>query len=180
MLLRRMADFQPLLVESAIVALGATRAEYLKAHNRWQFMLHSRRAPRGLPLYRAALGPPDTTEDRRVGDVVVTAHSWRLPGLWPDLRWEVVVGVQEVVLHGWLVRASGVSNAFTPWNCVVNDVMLAHPDAQQIDPDIPSQWLVQSGQTQFWFVYGLLQLVRQHGHDHAGILAHQGTPRHGA
>lgn len=160
MLLRRMADFQPLLVEEAIARLGATHAEYMQAHNRWQFMLHSKRAPRGLALHPAALGPPDTTEDRRVGDVVVTAHSWRLPGLWPDLRWEAVAGVQDVVLHGWLTRASGAPKALAPWGCVVNDVMLAHPQAQQIDPDIPTQWLVQAGQTQYRFVHGLLQAIK--------------------
>lgn len=160
MLLRRMADFQPLLVESAIAELGATRAQSMAAHNRWQFMQHSRRAPRGLALYRAALGPPDTSEDRRIGDVVVTAHSWRLPGLWPDLRWEAVVGVDDVVLHGWLVRDRGEPKALTPWNCVVSDVLLAHPQAQQIDPDIPTQWLVDTGEAQYWFVYGLLQISR--------------------
>jgi len=159
MLLRRMADFQPLLVESAIAELGATRAEYMRAHNRWQFLLHSRRAPKGLALQRAALGPPETSEDRRVGDVVVTAHSWRLPGLWPELRWEVVVGEADVVLHGWLVRASGAPKALAPWGCVVNDVMLEDSGAQQIDPDVPTQWLVQSGQTQYWFVHGLLQKI---------------------
>jgi hypothetical protein len=178
MLLRRMADFQPLRVESAIEALGATRAEYMKAHNRWQFMLHSRRAPRGLALYRAALGPPDTTEHRRVGDVTVTAHSWRLPGLWPDLRWEVVVGEADVVLHGWLVRVGGRPESLTPWHCVVNDVLLVHPGAIQIDPDIPTQWLVQNGRTGYWFVYGLLQSVRQHGHDDAGVLADEGAAGH--
>jgi hypothetical protein len=179
MLLRRMADFQPLRVESAIAELGATRAQYMRAHNRWQFMLHSRRAPKGLALYRAALGPPEVTEERHVGDVTVTAHSWCLPGLWPDLRWEVVVGVEDVVLHGWLVRAGGEPESLTPWSCVVNDVLLAHPQAQQMDPDIPTQWLVQSGQKQFWFVYGLLQSVRQHGHLQAGTLAHQGSSGHG-
>ena len=160
MLLRRMADFQPLLVESAIAELGATRAQYMAAHNRWQFMQHSRRAPRGLALLRAALGPPEASEDRQIGDVIVTAHSWRLPGLWPDLGWEAVVGADDVVLHGWLVRDHGEPKALTPWNCVVNDVMLAHPQAQQIDPDIPTQWLVDTGEIQYWFVYGLLQLSR--------------------
>jgi hypothetical protein len=161
MLLRRMADFQPLLVEAALTELGVTRAQYMAAHNRWQFMLHARRAPRGLDLYRAALGPPDT-EVRRVGDVTVTACSWPLTGLWPDLRWEVVVGVDNVVLHGWLVRApeTAVPASFAPWSCVVNDVLHHFPQAQQIDPDIPTQWLVHSGQSQFWFVHGLLQAVK--------------------
>lgn len=173
MLLRRMADFQPLRVEDAIASLRATRAEYMRAHNRWQFMLHSRRAPRGLALYRAALGPPDTTEPRHVGDVTVTAHSWRLPALWPDLRWEVVAGVEDIVLHGWLVRARGAPKSLSPWDCVVGDVLLAHPEAEQVDPDIPAQWLVQSGQTQFRFAHGLLQSVRQHRHFDTAAFAHE-------
>jgi hypothetical protein len=36
MLLRRMADFQPELVARAYAKAGATRADYLAAHNRWQ------------------------------------------------------------------------------------------------------------------------------------------------
>src|SRR5262245_33809036 len=107
MLLRRMADFQPGLVEAAREELGATHREYMAAHNRWQSMLHAKRAPRGLELYRAALGPPLGAEVRRVGAVTVTACSWPLAGLWPGLRWEVVVGAENVVLHGWLVRAGG-------------------------------------------------------------------------
>src|SRR5688572_464258 len=103
MLLRRMADFQPDLVEQALDAVSASRGEYMAAHNRWQAMQHARRAPRGLDLYRAALGPTESEEDRQVGDVTVTACQWRLTGLWPDLRWEAVVGVGKVVLHGWLV-----------------------------------------------------------------------------
>jgi hypothetical protein len=161
MLLRRMADFQPLLVEAAYTELGATHGEYMAAHNRWQSMLHAKRAPRGLELYRAALGPPDT-QARRVGDVTVTACSWPLGGLWPDLRWEVVVGVDNVVLHGWLVRAAGTSlpGSFAPWSCVVGDVLHHFPDAHQIDPDIPAQWTVHNGRSQFWFVHGLLQAVK--------------------
>jgi hypothetical protein len=168
MLLRRMADFQPHLVEASIEELRTSRAEYMAAHNRWQAMLHSRRAPRGLVLYRAVLGPPDAERAERVGDVIVTACSWRLPGLWPDLRWEAIVGEGGVVLHGWLVRApaSAVPQLkdparLAPWSCVVGDVVARFPGAQQADPDIPTQWLVTVDGHQLWFVHGLLQTVRQ-------------------
>ncbi len=160
MLLRRMADFQPDLVEEAIERLGATHAEYMAAHNRWQSMLHARRAPRGLDLYRATLGPPESEEDRRVGDVTVTACQWRLAGLWPDLRWEAVVGVGRVVLHGWLVRATGTPALGEAWGCVVGDVLDRFPEARQRDPDVPTQWLVELGDSQWWFVHGLLQTIR--------------------
>lgn len=161
MLLRRMADFQPDLVEAARSELGASHSEYMAAHNRWQSMLHAKRAPRGLALYRAALGPPDTQEPRQVGDVTVIACSWRLPGLWPTLRWEAIVGVGNVVLHGWLVRASGAApDNLAPWSCVVGDVIARYPHAEQADPDIPTQWLVRLGSHQLWFVHGLLQATR--------------------
>ncbi|WP_117215622.1 hypothetical protein [Allorhizocola rhizosphaerae] len=160
MLLRRMADFQPGLVEQAIAELGATHAEYMVAHNRWQSMLHARRASRGLDLYRAALGPPESEQDRRVGDVTVRACRWRLAGLWPDLHWEAVVGERRVVLHGWLVRASGTPMVGQPWGCVVGDVLERFPEARQRDPDVPSQWLVELGDARLWFVHGLLQAIR--------------------
>ena len=99
MLLRRTADFQPDLVEAAYAELGADRRAYMAAHTRWQTMLRSRRAPAGLDLYRAVLGPPDTERAERFGDVVLTLDSG-LGGLWPDLRWEVVVGTGGVVLNG--------------------------------------------------------------------------------
>lgn len=167
MLLRRMADFQPDLVEAARFEMEASHAEYMAAHNRWQAMLHSRRAPRGLDLYRAVLGPPDTERAERVGDVTVTACDWRLPGLWPDLRFEVIVGAANVVLHGWLVRAPespvpelGEPANIAPWSCVVGDAMARFPQAAQADPDIPHQWLVAVNGHQLWFVHGLLQLVK--------------------
>lgn len=166
MLLRRMADFQPHLVEAARFELEASHAEYMAAHNRWQSMLHSRRAPRGLDLYRAVLGPPDAERAERVGDVTVTACSWKLPVLWPDLRFEAIVGAGNVVLHGWLVRASaspvpqlGKPAGLAPWSCVVGDAVAHFPQARQADPDIPTQWLVIVDGHQLRFVHGLLQSV---------------------
>jgi hypothetical protein len=168
MLLRRMADFQPELVSAARAELGVTLAQYMAAHNRWQSMLKSARAPRGLGLYLATLGPPEEEREVCFGDVTVTQCAWRLPGIWPDLRWQVTVGVGNVVLHGWLVRADGSAQVpqlprperLAPWSCVVGDVMTRYPCASQQDPDIPSQWLVTLDGHELWFVHGLLQTVR--------------------
>jgi hypothetical protein len=167
MLLRRMADFQPDLVEAARTELGASHAEYMAAHNRWQTMLHSARAPRGLALYRAVLGPPDTERAVPFGEVELTACTWRLPGLWPDLVWQAMVGLHEVVLDGALVRPEGAEvpplpppESLAPWSCVVGDVVERFPAARQVAPDVPSQWLIELGGKQLWFVHGLLQTVR--------------------
>jgi len=139
----------------------------MAAHNRWQTMRHSRRAPRGMALYRAVLGPPETEQPVRVGDVTVKTHSWSLPGLWPDLRWEVTVGYGGAVLHGWLVRSPDAAvpdlprpERLAPWSCVVNDTLARFPGARQADPNTASQWVVHVDGHQLWFVYGLLQTVK--------------------
>jgi hypothetical protein len=167
MLLRRMADLQPDLVEAAYTELGATNRDYLAAHNRWQSMLRSRRAPRGLDLYHAVLGPADDERARRFGDVSLAAHTWALPGLWPDLRWEALVGTAGVVIHAWLVRAGDAPIPelpapadMAPWSCVVGDVLYRFPEAAQFDPQVPSQWRLAVGGTRMTFVHGLLQLAQ--------------------
>jgi hypothetical protein len=185
MLLRRMADFQPELVRQAHEQLGADHAELdsprtarklrghaplgssrelTAAHNRWQTMLRSRRAPAGLSLYRACLGPPDAQRSVEWGDLTLTECAWRLAGLWPDLRFQVMVGAGEVVLDSGLVRAPdspvpplGPPAGLAPWSCVVGDVLVTYPEAQQIDPEVPSRWLVDVAGVRLWFVYGLLQ-----------------------
>ena len=171
MLLRRMADFQPELVTRACEQLGATPAQYRQAHNRWQSMLRSQRSPRGLAWYRAALGPPDEQRAIEFGDVTVTACTWALVGLWSDLCWRALVGEADVVLEASLVRPAGASSPslpappeIEPWSCVLGDVLAHVPGAREVDPDVPSRWLVEidhAGRTwQLWFVYGLLQAVR--------------------
>src|SRR3954467_14717413 len=105
-LLRRMADTRPDLVTSALPQLGADRAEARAAHRRWQALHHAPRAPRGLALRTAVLGPPDEGVDRRVGDLEVQVRRWPLP-LWPHLRWEVLSGPGGAVLNEHLVRAPG-------------------------------------------------------------------------
>lgn len=171
MLLRRMCDFQPELVEAACTELGASHAQYMAAHNRWQTMLRSRSAPKGLALYGAVLGPADERRAVPFGDALMTAHRWRLPGLWPDLRWEALVGAADFVLHGWLVRAPdspvprlGPAGSLAPWSCVVGDVLATFPDAVQRDPETPARWGVDvpgpdGAGYRLMFVHGLLQQV---------------------
>jgi hypothetical protein len=171
MLLRRMADFHPDLVATAYAEVGASRAQALAAHQRWQRMLRSPRGPRGLGLYRAVLGPEDDERTRRWGDSTLTVHTWRLAGLWPGLRWEAVVGHGGAVLHGWLVRQPGdpvpalpAPARLAPWSCVVGDVLARFPDATPAESDAPSRWLVEAGtgpggRHRLVFVHGLFQLA---------------------
>src|SRR4051812_50123651 len=81
-----MADVRPDLVAEALPRLGATRAEAHAAHTRWQALQHSPRAPRGLALRTAVLGPPEELEDRRFGDLDVPGRRGP-PPLWPFLWW---------------------------------------------------------------------------------------------
>jgi hypothetical protein len=170
MLLRRMADFQPELVAAAQEQLDASPAESMAAHNRWQSLLRSRTAPRGTRLYQAVLGPPDAERRVEFGDVEAAEWTWRLPVLWPDLRWQVVTA-GEAALGGTLVRATesavpalSTPEGLAPWSCVVGDVVLRHPDARHVDPETYSWWLMRlpTG-PEMWFVYGLLQEVRAPG-----------------
>lgn len=163
MLLRRMADFQPELVSDAIAKVGATRAEYMAAHNRWVSLLRSPSAPQGLALYEAVLGPPDAEREEAIGDVSLSALTWPLTGLWPELRWEMLVTDLGGVLNGWLVRAAEAPvpalDKLDPWSCVVGDVLVRYPMAQQADPGVPSRWIIDLNGRSLTFVHGLLQVV---------------------
>lgn len=90
-LLRRMADFNPELVEQAVSRLGSSRAELQEANKRWQAMIRSPRFPHGARRYTAVLGPPQAVLPRPIGDLTCTAQHWVLP-LWPDLRFEILLG----------------------------------------------------------------------------------------
>ncbi len=172
MLLRRMADFQPDLVAAACEDIGATRAQYLAAHTRWQRMLRSARGPRGIGLYRAVLGPEDDERTRRWGDSTLSVHTWPLAGLWPGLRWEIIVGRGGAVLQGWLIRPPGGQvpelpgpDRLAPWSCVVNDAVVRYPGARPGEPDAPSRWVLEVGaepgtRHRLVFVHGLFQLAR--------------------
>ena len=165
MLLRRMADLRPDLVADALPRLGATRAEAHAAHTRWQALHHAPRAPRGLALRTAVLGPAETVEVRPFGDLELDVRHWALP-LWPHLRWEVVATVEGAVLHEHLVRAPGsrvpraADGRLRVWEHVVADVS-GLPGAEEVDPQVVTRWEVRlpSGDTAA-FVWGLLQAVR--------------------
>jgi len=73
-LLRRMADLRPDLVAEALPRLSATRGQAHAAHTRWQALQHSRRAPKGLALRTAVLGPPEEIVGRRFGDLDLEVH----------------------------------------------------------------------------------------------------------
>ena len=163
-LLRRMADLRPDLVAEALPWLGADRAEARAAHRRWQALHHAPRAPRGLALRTAVLGPADDLEDRRFGDLDVQLRRWPLP-LWPHLRWEVLSDPGGAVLHEQLVRAPGsavprASHAsLRVWEHVLDDVV-GLPGAESVDPDVVSRWEVHlPGGVRASFVWGLLQRV---------------------
>ena len=163
-LLRRMADIRPDLVAEALPRLGASRGEAHAAHTRWQALQHSARAPRGLRLRTAVLGPAEETVDRRFGDLDVEVRRWPLP-LWPHLYWEVLSGPGGAVLNEHLVRAPGspVPSASATdlriWQHVLDDV-IDLPGAVSVDPGVATRWEVQlPGGVRAVFVWGLLLQV---------------------
>ncbi|MEI7033641.1 hypothetical protein [Streptomyces pratensis] len=145
-LLRRMADHRPELVEEARRRLGARPADLREANRRWQAMV---RAPRGrgpLRRYRSVLGEPEHTLKRRVGDLECEALLWPVP-LWPDLRFEVTAGPGGAVWNEWLVRAPGAKGprltspaALRPWSCTVEEAARAFPPARPMEGSAPTRW----------------------------------------
>src|ERR1017187_456451 len=104
MLLRRMADYQPSLVEEAVRSLGVPRISVAAAHRRWQARLRSQNFPQGSDRHRLILGDPETAFVRRFGAVTSQVAQWPMP-LWPDLRFETIAIPGGPVLQEWLVRA---------------------------------------------------------------------------
>ncbi|NYI06775.1 hypothetical protein [Allostreptomyces psammosilenae] len=145
-LLRRMADHRPELVEEALRRLGAGRAAMREANRRWQAMVRSRTFPRGERRYRLVLGPPESRVTRQVGDLPCTALWWRLP-LWPDLRFEVLLGPDGAAWNEWLVRPDPATAPplrttadLRPWGAVVDDVARAFPPARPLEGSAPTRW----------------------------------------
>lgn len=178
MLLRRMADFQPDLVATALDEMAASPAEYRAAHHRWSQLRHSSTFDKGVGGVRAALGPPDTDRRHDRGFVPVRELRWRLPYLWPDLRWCVLADDQGELLHAELVRepvrplAPAITALITeplrdrtaqlpePWSLVVADVA-PHVRHTRDDPMtsrtilwVPTEYGEMLSLT---FVWGLLQ-----------------------
>lgn len=171
-LLRRMADHQPDLVDDALRALGATHTDLRDAHKRWQARVHSRTFPGGERRYRVALGAPESVAERTVGDLRCRVLRWPLR-LWPELRFEVVSAVSGgAVWNEWLVRAEGVAGPelrsvaeLTPWAATVDEVARAFAPVEVLPPDAPSRARLrvvdaESGAALIaHFTWGLLQYV---------------------
>ena len=174
-LLRRMADFHPALVEDAVRRLGADRTAMREANRRWQAMLRSRTFPHGERRYLAVLGPPESTDRRKLGDLPLRALRWPVP-LWPELRFELLLGPGGPPLQEWLVRAPGAAPPplrtladLAPWSCTVDDVGRAFAPARPMEGTAPSRWRLaftapdRDGvlrQAVADFTWGLLQEVR--------------------
>lgn len=175
-LLRRMADYQPDLVEQARQGLGFSVTEMREANAWWQRYLRARSAPRGPERFRALLGPAEAELDLRTGDLVSRLYHWTLP-LWPELRFEIVVGPGGQVWQEWLVRAPGTEppaappdNALAPWQYVVGDLERMYPQVRHLPEDAPTRWHSEYGyddgrggveRRSARFVYGLLQEVSE-------------------
>ncbi|WP_308165988.1 hypothetical protein [Actinomadura sp. NEAU-AAG7] len=166
-LLRRMADYQPGMVEEAMRALGASRTEMREVNARWQRIVRSRTFPRGRRGYEAVLGPGESGT-RRVGDVACEVASWPPLPLWPGLRFEVMLAPDGSVMQEWLVRAEGAPpetvEDLVPWSCVVGDLDDRLGTVVHRDGDAPSRWQATistpDGSTYVaHFVCGLLQSV---------------------
>jgi hypothetical protein len=127
-LLRRMADHNPGLVEDARHALGVSIADMREANKRWQAMVRSPRARTPASRYRSVLGAPETVLTRKVGDLECEAWLWPVP-LWPDLRFEALLAPNgSTVWNEWLIRAPDAEGPdlrtledLTPWSCTVDE-----------------------------------------------------------
>ncbi|MFE2179403.1 hypothetical protein [Streptomyces sp. NPDC059455] len=172
-LLRRMADHQPGLVEDALRELGFGRAVMREANRRWQAMQRSPRRRSAVARYRSVLGPPESTATRRIGDLTCEALSWTVP-LWPDLRFEVLTAPNGAVWNEWLVRAPGAPGPrlrtaadLLPWSCTVDEVARAFAPARPMEGSAPTRWRLafdapeaDNGELRHYvaeFTWGLLQ-----------------------
>lgn len=145
-LLRRMADHHPDLVEAARHELGASIADMREANRRWQAMSRSPRSRGAAARYRSVLGPPEATVTRRIGDLECEALLWPVP-LWPGLRFEVLRAPNGAVWNEWLIRAPGAPGPalrtlddLTPWSCTVDEAARAFPPARPMEGTAPTRW----------------------------------------
>lgn len=145
-LLRRMADHNPELVETARADLGSSVAEMREANRRWQAMLHARGGRSAVSRYRSVLGAPEQRLTRRIGDLSCEALLWPVP-LWPDLRFEVLLAPTGAVWNEWLIRTPGAPGPalrtlddLTPWSCTVDEASRAFPPARPLEGSAPTRW----------------------------------------
>ncbi|MEU3226469.1 hypothetical protein ABZ695_25385 [Streptomyces sp. NPDC006976] len=168
-LLRRMADHQPGLVEDARHELSATLAEMREANRRWQAMVRGPRGRGALRRYRSVLGEPGTAGRRVIGDLEFDVLRWAVP-LWPELRFEVMVAPGGAVWNEWLVRAPGAAGPelrtvadLVPWSCTVDEVARAFAPARPMEGSAPTRWALGIGDGAeacvAEFTWGLLQRV---------------------
>jgi hypothetical protein len=174
-LLRRMADYQPQLVEDARTRLGYDVTEMRAVNATWQRMLRSRHSRGPLGQLHSVLGRPVEVVERKVGDAPCRCEQWELPGeVWPGLRFEAFIGPGDMLLKEHLVRAPAVPRPalrglgdLTAWSCVLGDVAVAFGRLRQLEGSAPTRDLVLiddiddgSGAkvtVATEFVYGLLQ-----------------------
>ncbi|MFF8398545.1 hypothetical protein [Streptomyces sp. NPDC016172] len=145
-LLRRMADHNPGLVEDARHELGVSIADMREANRRWQAMVRSPRSRAPLSCYRQVLGEPESRMPRRIGDLDCEAWLWPVP-LWPSLRFEVLTAPNRAVWNEWLVRAPGAKGPalrtlddLTPWSCTVDEAARAFAPARPLEGTAPTRW----------------------------------------
>ncbi|WP_329133986.1 hypothetical protein [Streptomyces sp. NBC_00670] len=145
-LLRRMADHNADLVERARHELGVSVAQMREANRRWQAMVRAPRSRGAAARHRSVLGAPESVTPRRVGDLDCEALRWPVP-LWPDLRFEALVGPDGSVWNEWLVRAPGAPAPMlrtvadlTPWSCTVDEVARAFAPARPLEGTAPTRW----------------------------------------
>ncbi|MFJ9035955.1 hypothetical protein ACIRF8_05135 [Streptomyces sp. NPDC102406] len=145
-LLRRMADHNPELVETARADLGVSVADMREANRRWQAMLHARGGRSAVSRYRSILGAPERRLTRTVGDLACEALLWPVP-LWPHLRFEVLLSPTGAVWNEWLIRAPGTPGPslrtladLTPWSCTVDEAARAFAPARPLEGSAPTRW----------------------------------------
>ncbi|MFC8091013.1 hypothetical protein [Streptomyces sp. NPDC057301] len=145
-LLRRMADHNPDLVDSARLELSVSIADMREANKRWQAMVRSPRTRGAASRYRSVLGAPESVITRKVGDLDCEAWLWPVP-LWPDLRFEVLLAPNGAVWNEWLVRAPGSEAPalhtladLTPWSCTVDEAARAFAPARPLEGTAPTRW----------------------------------------
>ncbi|MBR7834397.1 hypothetical protein KDL01_14070 [Actinospica durhamensis] len=177
--LRRMADYQPELVEDARRRLGFSATDMRAANAQWQRMLHSKYSRGPVGSLRSVLGEPAESAERKIGDLTCYALQWSLP-LWPELRFEAMTGPGGMLLTEHFVRAPGARRPVLrrfgdarPWSCVLGDVATAFGPLRHLEGSAPTRDLAlaqvpddpdapDAGSTTiaFEFVYGLLQTAR--------------------
>lgn len=145
-LLRRMADHNPDLVDDARRELGVSLADMREANRRWQAMLHAPRSRAAVTRYRSVLGAPESVTPRRIGDLDCEALLWPVP-LWPGLRFEVLLAPNGVVWNEWLVRTPGAAGPelkslddLTPWSCTVDEAARAFAPVRPLEGTAPTRW----------------------------------------